>query len=148
MPDHCRRGLRRPGDTVYRAWQTISLKKTIFDASGSGWKWVDAGYYMKDITRVETDDMADYDIHITINAMAGSASAWRVNSPHVTFQYLGRIDNAIHVYYDFLKDEDKAYMQYVYTDRSDDDKWRIAAFTILRDQSGLGVGILGDYNGA
>ena len=143
MSQHFRKGVKW-GDIVNWPWINGKLDKTIF---GRSWEWK-SGYYMKHITRTFTDsEISKCDIHITVNALDGNSTKWRVNSPHVTFQYEGQVEGALHVYYDFVNESDKVNLKYLYTDRSDDKKWRESAFIILRDDSGWNCPILGDHSG-
>ena len=144
MSQHFRKGVTRK-DIEAWDWKNAKLAKSIFE---SGWEWNRNGYYMKHIRRIDADsEINACDIHITVNALNGNSKQWRLNSPHVTYQYEGQQDDAYHVYYDFINDGGVVSLQYLYTDRSDDVKWRESAFIILRDDSDWGCTMVGDHSG-
>ena len=106
-------------------------------------KYKYSGYFLKDIYRSWVDSEVDScSVHITVNCSNGDRirTKYWLNCPHVTFE-----DNGYktHVYYNFT---DNGSLVYQYTDNTTDEKWRKAAYVIMRDETGWGNSVLNPFS--
>ncbi len=127
------------GSSLWKSGEVAAseLKET------DGWKFKNAGYFLKDISRSFEDADVNYcDIHITVNCSNGDRirDKYKLNCPHVTFD-----DGTYktHVYYNFSSDGSQ--LVYQYTDNTTDKVWREAAYLIISSDTGWSKSVLNPF---